>query len=214
MSATAGDCLAPTDVAGLRPAWRLRIRLVPGPFARNARRWRGVMWLSPTHRSTRPQRRAQRPYPGPLTPRRTFRRGFANRGRDSVRRSQRRPAKNATRARMAITNSTGWMITPPAIAMIRSTTPRIRSMTSRYPARGLHNLEAALESQKGVVRREGDEVDTRPSQSRSLARARAAIRVIAFLTLCAPVRRTDWRRAQASPTQSPGPPRRYGGKHS
>ena len=34
MSATAGDCLAPTDVAGLRPAWRLRIRLVPGPFAR------------------------------------------------------------------------------------------------------------------------------------------------------------------------------------
>ena len=69
MSATAGDCLAPTDVAGLRPAWRLRIRLVPGPFARNARRWRGVMWLSPTHRSTRPRRRAQRRGPGRLTPR-------------------------------------------------------------------------------------------------------------------------------------------------
>ena len=189
---------------GARSQWRrLRTRLVQKSIARNARRWRAVMWLSPTYRSSRPRRRAQWPRPGRLARRRTFRRGSVNRGRDSVRRSQRRPAKNATRARMAITNSTGWMITPPAIAMMRSTTPRIRSMRSRYPAKGLHNLEAALESQREVLRPDGDEVDAWLSQSRSLARARAAMRVIAFLTLCAPVRRPDWRRS-AHPARSPG----------
>ena len=46
-------------------------------------------------------------------------------------------------------------------------------MRSRYPAKGLHNLEAALESQREVLRPDGDEVDAWLSQSRSLARARS-----------------------------------------
>lgn len=50
---------------------------------------------------------------------------------------------------MAITNRIGWMITPPAIAMMRSTMPRIRSIWSSYPASDVHNLAAAQDPLTG-----------------------------------------------------------------
>jgi len=53
---------------------------------------------------------------------------------------------------MAITNSTGWMITPPAIAMMRRTTPSIRSMTSVLPSERPHNLQGAQNPLTGWFR--------------------------------------------------------------
>jgi hypothetical protein len=60
--------------------------------------------------------------------------------RRPARKRQRRPAKNATSAKIAIANSTGWMITPPAIAMMRSTMPTISSMGGVYPVGAIRNL--------------------------------------------------------------------------
>jgi hypothetical protein len=96
---------------------------------------------------------------------------------------------------MAITNSTGWMITPPAIAMMRSTTPRMRSMQAAYPARVGHQTISEIP--------EGERVADLPAAAPAIASRSAIVNARAWLQVTAKI---CARQALAGAEESRDPP--------